>query len=353
MVLGHALAPGLQAGGMAGVHLFFVLSGFLITGLLLAEHDRTGRVDLPAFWARRALRLFPALWAFLLLTVGGCWLTGARAGDLLGAALPVVLYVANLVPRADLGFYAHTWSLSLEEQFYLLWPVVLVGLLWLASRRGLHRLATIGVGTGLLTAASLTVRLTSDPLGPAAAQLPATAFALLAGGGLALVSRRGRVPGRRLALPLSVVATGLLLWGHLPAIALGLPDDWLHLALVQVLASLLLISAASSAGWTPFRLAGLRRLGQVSYGWYLWHYPLLGLGAAGLFGLPATAGRALALVASLGLALTSWHLLERPLLVRWGPALRRPRPGRGGRLGRPEDGAPARNIPSSQPVAAP
>ncbi|MEU4369177.1 acyltransferase [Micromonospora chersina] len=135
-------------GGFLGVDAFFVLSGFLITSLLLAEHRHTGRIDLVAFWGRRVRRLLPALLLVLLvvLLVSRKLMPGTELGALRWDELAALGYVANWrMANRDGDYFAatgspsplqHTWSLGIEEQFYLLWPLLLIALLAWAARRG-------------------------------------------------------------------------------------------------------------------------------------------------------------------------------------------------------------------------
>ena len=135
-------------GGFLGVDAFFVLSGFLITSLLLAEHRRSGRIDLPAFWARRARRLLPALLLVLgtVVVVSRWTLSAEKLPALRMDALAAIAYAANwwMMHRGG-GYFAetaapsplqHTWSLGIEEQFYLCWPLLVVAALMLARRPG-------------------------------------------------------------------------------------------------------------------------------------------------------------------------------------------------------------------------
>ena len=128
-------------GGFLGVDVFFVLSGFLITSLLLAEHGATGRIDLGHFWARRARRLLPALFGVLLgvALYAAVWGQATELGRIRGDGIASLLYVSNWRFVVDGSSYfsifqapsplAHTWSLAIEEQWYLLWPLALIGLL--------------------------------------------------------------------------------------------------------------------------------------------------------------------------------------------------------------------------------
>ena len=126
-------------GGFVGVTLFFVLSGYLISKLLLAEKTRRGEIDYGAFYMRRALRLLPALLAFLIMTPIIYWAVGdPRVHQLPKSALEVFFYVGDFVRASgrSLAAFDHTWSRSVEEQFYLVWPIVLSAILiWAAATK--------------------------------------------------------------------------------------------------------------------------------------------------------------------------------------------------------------------------
>src|SRR5215469_9867848 len=157
VVLFHAGVPGLT-GGFLGVDAFFVLSGFLITSLLLAEHTRRGRIGLAAFWGRRARRLLPALLVMLVAVVltGRYLLPAVEVRLLRGDALAALGYVANwrMIYRGS-DYFAqtsapsplqHTWSLGIEEQFYLIWPLVVVVVFALFARRARALLVIASLG---------------------------------------------------------------------------------------------------------------------------------------------------------------------------------------------------------------
>ena len=144
--------PGVRAfGGFIGVDVFFVLSGYLITSLLLREFGQTGTVSLPRFYMRRFLRLMPALWALLLGTLAALWLLDASAfREALPEAPWALLYVGNWAGgfgRA-LDWFLHTWSLAVEEQFYLLWPALLW---WCMARGGARRVLHAALALALLS----------------------------------------------------------------------------------------------------------------------------------------------------------------------------------------------------------
>jgi peptidoglycan/LPS O-acetylase OafA/YrhL len=282
----HLHLPGFT-GGFLGVQVFFVLSGYLITTLLLRERDRTGRIRLPRFWGRRVLRLYPALVA--MVVVGA--LLWPWVGDYKGATLGVgeaagisLTYTGNLFRAfwsTSQGVFAQTWSLAMEEQFYLLWPLVLVGLFAIRPRR---TLVVAGIGAAVVASAAAGWVLFADPSGGSTADVyfsPVTGVAPLATGcALAIALRSARV--RAVAAgPVGHVAT----WTGLAAVAAGvvwMDGDWTHHAWTfgivlpaAGLASALLIGGlvsvrslpAAALSWTPVSWFGRR----VSYAAYLWH----------------------------------------------------------------------------------
>lgn len=261
VVFDHAWIPYFDGGGL-GVDLFFALSGFLITGLLVDEWERRGSVDLRRFWIRRALRLLPAMVAL----VAACAVLAPAIPGTSSGIVPTLLYFTNWTRAfsGDVGALGHTWSLAIEEQFYIVWPVVLLALLAFTGRRGALRL-TIG--------AAVAVTLIREV---AAGRLPleriynGTDFrldGLLYGCALALWGGRARAR-------IVPIAGGALLVGLFVArIFFGLP--WLERT------GIALGTCAVIAGihLTPKALAvlsagPLRWIGRRSYGVYLWHYPL-------------------------------------------------------------------------------
>ena len=217
---GYRWAPG----GFIGVDVFFVLSGYLITSLLLAEHSRTGRIDLPQFWLRRARRLLPAL--FVMLAVVALWISlntapfemSMRREDLLwtlfyGSNWHFILsgqdYFAQFSSASPLR---HTWSLAIEEQFYLLWPIIVGAVLWLGRKRPavLAGTCVVGIAISVLAMAAL-----YDPNDPSRAYYGTDArmHQLLVGALLAILMRQGLSarfqPAARLVGPLAAVALGL------------------------------------------------------------------------------------------------------------------------------------------------
>ncbi|MFL5963909.1 MAG: acyltransferase family protein [Gaiellaceae bacterium] len=259
-------------GGHLGVDLFFMLSGFLITTLLLEERDATGRINLRVFYARRARRLLPAL---ALLLTAYLAIDAAKGHNGLKAAAFGGLYVANLVEAfgQNPGVLSgsgldHLWSLAQEEQFYLLWPL-LVPVVALVRRP--VRLLAIVIGFLVLYRIALAVngashhRLYNGPDTHADGLLAGAAVAfLLARSPQFIVSKLLPVA----ALPIAVDA--LLLRDPSPAWdAFGLPIA--EAACVAILvAALTLPGWAAVLSWSP-----LRWLGRISYSLYLWHFMLI------------------------------------------------------------------------------
>lgn len=327
VVLSHAGVPGLR-GGASGVTMFFVLSGFLITTLLLEEAEATGHIVRRAFYMRRALRLLPALVAVVFVA---CTFETARylAGDSSGAALlpravvGALFFVANWfhVAGKPLGILDHTWSLAVEEQFYLVWPtaILLLGPLWRRRPRVLVAL--------LLAAAAASAAerfLLWDGL-PSANRIyfatDARADALLIGCALAVVLtriREVRVPGwllvpAALAIAVASGASGQrfnLLWNPVLAATGGL-------ILVAYVATR---RRAGVLEWRPLVVTG-----RISYGLYLWHFPLIGMIDATFGPQEHGPGIIFLLVVPWLVAYASYRVLERPFLARKG----RWTPGRG------------------------
>lgn len=279
-------------GGSYGVTIFFVLSGYLITRLLAAERDATGRVDYRRFFVRRARRLLPAL-----LIVSATW---ALISGSWRDTLPALLYVSNYstLSGGEWTPLHHTWSLAVEEHFYLIWPF----LIGLASAR--HRSRILG---GLL-AASVIWRafvLSAGWERWAYYSTDANSVAILAGCAVAVLPKWPRwVHGRWAPLVLLLVTTVV---SHRTA-----AYHWLWFAVVAVAA--VAVRQAPQVRW--LELPPLRWFGTISYGLYLWHYPLIRLMAA-----PAAS-----VALSVTLAAVMWYSVERPVLRSAAVTASRPLP---------------------------
>jgi peptidoglycan/LPS O-acetylase OafA/YrhL len=286
--------------GWVGVDLFFVLSGFLITSILVAEWDRTSRLDFKEFYLRRVRRLLPALVPALAVAVVVMSATQAHA---LVAAAAAAGYVLNVVlTQGHIGAPIITpmWSLSQEEQFYLLWPaVLLLGLKWRGRSgalllAGLLALACFIEGRGLIARGATPWRVY---FGPDVHALP-----LMLGCCAALAQIR--IPMPRLIAWASISALGMIVIEALLGDALW--TDWLTYRGVVVLGLAMVgaVLCADRLGFLSSRL--LQRLGLYSYSLYLWHQvviPTIGMHEM----LP------ISLTLSLGLAVASFHLVEQPV----------------------------------------
>ena len=322
-------AFGWPRGGTLGVDLFFVLSGFLITTLLLEEHARSGRISLRGFYFRRARRLLPALFAllapFLLLGVLTAALTGSFPGSLFLGVGGALTYTSNIItaadPRAMPAALIHLWSLAAEEQFYIVWPPLLI----LLIRRGGLRL--LGRALGVLLAVAILYRLQLSLRGASLERIyygPDThPDSLLVGCAFGCYFVRGRLPwiisserARKVSITVAlvaVVATAVLL-GRVP---MGLARETQLVGTAFAIAAGVLVVCAALGGSAVARALGVRPLvflGQISYSVYLWHLPLL-VAFAGLhreIGLRTVAAVAATVVVATG----SRHLIELPFLAR-------------------------------------
>jgi peptidoglycan/LPS O-acetylase OafA/YrhL len=344
VVLFH-LRLGAFQGGFVGVDVFFVLSGFLITRLLIKELASTGTLSLPGFWARRARRLLPASCLVIVVTVlaGTAMLSPLAQRTLAVDAMAAGVFVVNFVFAGRFGDYfaaqlaeaqpsalLHYWSLAVEEQFYLVWPLVLVALTRRPRRYRRLLLATILV----IAAGSLVASVWMTEQRPTWAfyLLPARMVELLAGAALAVAG-----PGFRAVHPGFRAALG---WFGLFAIAVAAMSFDVstvfpgYMAMLPVLATVLVIVAGGAGGSSSGPVVVLRQpvalwIGRHSYAIYLWHWPVLVLTESQFGPLPLPTRLVLVAVA-FGLSAISLRLVEDP--VRHSPWLAR-RAARGLALG--------------------
>jgi peptidoglycan/LPS O-acetylase OafA/YrhL len=312
LVVAWHLWPADVPGGFVGVDVFFVISGFLITTLLVRERDRTGRVSLRGFWARRARRILPAA----LTVIAAC--AGATAllvpvtewSHFFGDFRASTLYVQNwhLSARAVDYFAAsdgpspvqHFWSLAVEEQFYLVWPLVLVAALRVSRRWALP--ATLGT----IAAASLAYGIARTASHPADAYFATTTrgWELAAGALLALVPAAARPRPVLAAVGLGGILVAALAYDDstpFPGVAGALP----------VLAAVAVIRGGDAL--RALRAAPLQRVGDISYAVYLWHWPLIVLAPYALGHALHTPDRLAIIMLTLLLAALSKVLLEDPI----------------------------------------
>jgi peptidoglycan/LPS O-acetylase OafA/YrhL/lysophospholipase L1-like esterase len=398
-VVAFHVGLGWAPGGLLGVGVFFTLSGYLITDLLLGQHARTGSLQLVDFWFRRARRLLPAL--FVMLAVVVAWvalLDRAQLAGLRGAVAAAAAYVSNWYligehtsyfarfgPPSPLG---HLWSLAVEEQFYLVWPwVLLAGLALVRPRRGSGTRAAAGTGAAgryglaavtLMLAAASAIAMTVlyhpgyDPT-RVYDGTDTRAFALLIGAALAFAwptrqPRRDVSAAARWSLD-GVGAVGLLVIGAMVwRTSEYSPFMYRGGLVVLSLATVLVLAAVAAPAGRLGPLLGvgpLRWLGVRSYGIYLWHFPIIALTSpAG--GRDPISRAALQIAATIAVAALSWRFIEEPIrhgaLSRWWSGLRsRPAPGASapgvsaGLAGRSATGPAAHSAagPAARPAAAP
>ncbi len=382
-VVAYHLNYGWAQGGLLGVGVFFTLSGYLITDILVGQFAAKGRMKLKDFWLRRARRLLPAL--FVMLAVVTVWVNGfARSfvpgyrGDVIASALYVnnwwyieqhASYYANFAPPAPLD---HLWSLAVEEQFYLVWPWVVLLMVavagWMMKKRPRHakalfdgpgshaagssgsaasaggssylsqraRWAMAGIALVLAAASAIEMVWLYHPGYDPTRVYEATdtrAFGLLIGAAVAMVwpTRRGgrtlSAGPRRLldvAGGVGLVVIGLLVWRSNLYSAFMFRGGMVALSV----ATAMVVAAVATPGGLVGVALGcrpLRWIGVRSYGIYLWHYPIIVLTAQpGTADNPVSLVRAVAVVAAtIVIAAISWKFIEEPIrrggLRRWSP----------------------------------
>jgi peptidoglycan/LPS O-acetylase OafA/YrhL len=331
VLLYHAGVP-FAPGGYVGVDVFFVISGFLITGLLVRELEKTGTVSLARFYSRRAKRLLPltvVVLAFVVLVALALPLYDpVRMDELSLGVVACALYVMNwlLAVRATDYFAAglqaspvqHFWTLAVEEQFYLIWPALLLAAAWLSRRAGRGLRPALAAAFAAVAVASLAYSVYSTEVQAGAAYFST----LTRGWELALGGMLALVPTSRLGLRSRWIASVLVL-GGLGAITfatLRFNDDTLfpgYAAFVPTLGTAAIIAAGfatTSAGASRVLTLGpVRHVGRISYSWYLWHWPPLVFAAAIWGSLSPLEGIAV-LAASYVPAVLSNRLVEKPFL---------------------------------------
>ena len=325
VILFHAGLPMLR-GGFVGVDVFFVISGFLIARIL-AEEVSQGDFSFLRFYERRARRILPALFVVLLSSMIAGWLilTPAEMEMFSKSAGAVALFVSNLFLMRNSGYFAvsaeflpllHTWSLAVEEQFYIVMPFVMLAL----PRLGLRRFTVL---LGILAAASFALSLAllhRGMTGQAFYLMPTRAWELLAGALAALVPGAGRKNGVLAGLGLAAIAGAMLGFSKMTP-----TPSWP--TLLPVLGAVLVMRHATRETVVG-RVLALRPLvwvGLLSYSAYLWHQPVFAYARIVLGHIPLAGMLGLSMV-SLGLAWATWRLVETPtrrgVWWPWGSTLR-------------------------------
>ncbi len=333
--------PELISGGYIGVDVFFAISGFLITAHLVREVDRSGHVSLPGFWARRARRILPAALLVLLFCAVATYLIVPQNlwENFFREIQASTLYVENWYLAGEAVDYLgaenrpspvqHYWSLSVEEQFYIVWPVLIL-IAMLVARKGsaLLRRRSITAMLVLLTAVSLAYSIWATANNPVEAFFitPTRVWEFGAGGVLAMLAATKARPALRAAVSwagIAMILTAAFAYNSktpFPGIAAALP----------IAGTLAVIWAGSpELRWSPLhwmKLRATQSIGDISYAIYLWHWPLLILTGFLLLEKLGTPVKLVLVALTLLLAAISKRFVEDPL--RSGPLLASHRPRR-------------------------
>lgn len=322
------------AGGFVGVDVFYVLSGYLITGLLVQEIRTTGELRSANFYGRRLRRLLPALLLMLIVTcvLGRLLLAASSQPEQASAAAAAALWLSNFhfafsnmgyfAPGPETNLFLHTWSLGVEEQFYLVWPLLVVLAMgaWTGAKRppDAHRLKWVFGG---IFVASLVLSLYWTWHSPHMAfyMMPSRAWQFALGALVFLLVGSPQWQADTRLPPRWLSAAG---WLGLAAVLLaaftingGMPYPGIASLLPTVGAALVLAAGGRGDNAGPGRILALRpmqAIGRISYSWYLWHWPVLLLGAAVLDVHNGWIRLAL-VVASLIIAAFSFHVVETPI----------------------------------------
>lgn len=335
VVLNH-LWPIRLPGGYVGVDVFFVISGYLITKHLLGELERSNRIHLGKFYTRRIKRLLPAATIVAVSSLLAAWalLPFSRWVSIAQETAASVSYFENWVLAAKSVDYSahnelastvqHYWSLSVEEQFYLFWPLLLIGLFLAAARLRLRRQAFLALGVAVISALALSfcVWFTYTNKSPAYFVTPARVWEFGAGA-LVAIGGAHALGVLRLKLPsLQLAFSGAAQWlgyGLIAFAAFSFNEQTFFpgfAAIIPVAGTLLVIAAGPNGPvWSLNQILSVKPvqlLGDVSYSLYLWHWPLIVLAPAVLGHSLSTGNKIVLLVLAVGLACASKKLVEDP-----------------------------------------
>lgn len=332
VVFYHAF-PTMLPGGFVGVDIFFVLSGFLITGILAREYRQSGRVDFADFYARRVRRLLPALIAMIAVTLMLGLAFIPPIGDLqsLGeSAASALIFASNIFflkqhqgyfdTAAEVFPLLHTWTLAVEEQFYIGWPFLIIIAGWAARKIG--RSFTVGLTAMLLVVFVVSIGgsiyATTYYPNYAFYLTPFRAWEFAIGAGLSLIFRSPRqarpyVAGLLSLIGLAAILVSLFAFDS----ATAFPG---YLALLPTLGTVAMLagggfnprnSVSTALGSNPFAY-----IGKISYGWYLWHWPFLAILRSTTLGQAGSVETVLAVAASFIASMLSFHFIETPIRLQ-------------------------------------
>jgi len=328
-------AQGVLAGGYLGVDLFFVLSGYLITSLLLAEHARNEKIDLGAFWIRRARRLFPALLSLMPAIAFYCWRVAKpdELASLRSEALATLGYVANwraiFAHKSYWELFAqpspleHTWSLAIEEQFYVVWPLIVV---FVVSRWKPRAITYVAIAFGVLSMIEMAILGSSESTSRAYMGTDTRATAILSGAALATFVPPTKTFDARTVRFLDVLGVfaiaGLATaWWKLDGMSPFLYRGGFWATQACGLALILCAIAGPSSSWVArvMSLAPLRYVGTISYGLYLWHWPVFVMLSGERLHVHGWRLFAIQIAVTFAISIVSFHLFEKPIRERGVP----------------------------------
>lgn len=321
-------------GGYLGVDLFFVLSGYLITSILVAEYEARGRIDLRSFWVRRARRLLPAVLVLMpaIAVYAKVWAQPIEIARLRADALATLAYVANwraiLANKSYWEIFAdpspleHTWSLAIEEQFYLAWPLVVVAVLRRRGAAPRRALFAVSIGLALVSAALMLAWWSPERTSRVYMGSDTRAAAILVGAALATLLRPDQKLSPRAVRVLDgsggVAALGLAfayvsLAGQSPLLYHG--GFWLTELAALVLIACAVAGEASFVG-RALSFRPLAWVGTISYGLYLWHWPVDVVLSVERLHVRSPLLDLLRLALTFAVALASYRWIERPIRTR-------------------------------------
>ncbi|MEU6858059.1 acyltransferase family protein [Glycomyces sp. NPDC046736] len=317
------------SGGYVGVDVFFVLSGFLITSLLVKEVFDTGKISLMGFYARRARRILPAATVVTIATVVGAWLwlPVTRIESAMQDAFTVIVYIVNYRFIAEETEYLNAdqmpspfqqyWSLAVEEQFYVVWPLLLIGLLILAKRKPRSLVnAAVGACAAIFAISLFLSVLVTQQSQPTAYYAAHTrVWELAAGALLALTLPTWKKTPKALAWVLGIVGlAGILAAGYLFDESTPFPG---YTAMLPVLGTMLVIIAGSGPGTNPvsslLHTKQFQFVGKISYSLYLWHWPILILIPLAIGAEPSLVLNTCLIIGTFAVAQMSFLYIEEPI----------------------------------------